>query len=350
MPALTPDDPTLFELEELGVKAFDSPNDDLSVDSSRSSRKFRCKWDQRYNAARYFVGYQAINYTGGVAYLSRVLPQSHPQLEQLRATKVVGIHGFQWVEMDFPDYGKEDILCNKFTRAEFEVIYEHVPYEILSDDDNTDAVADSVLANVVQNGFEGFRFVEHPYGPSQGGGEALTPPAGSLSFITAANVKRGVVPGNPAIVAPQETFRIMWHRLPQAAWPFEFNSAASILEADLFGRIYIGLDTDAGVHGASGKPYFGCINDGVFYDRPAGTVLLVSITPHRRRSPTGVGYEWDIEYEFAYKPQGWLKLLDWTDGKYYFVGRGATAYTAITLPDDTGLYNARDFTRLFNLN
>ncbi len=353
MPILVPEDPSLFELEELGVRDGSSPVEDMAVDATRAVRKFKCKYDKRFDAAKWFVGYQSTytNGNGGTS-ISRVIPQCHPHFDELVATKVVGIKGFKWTAALNPeavsDVGGTLVKANDFMRAEFEVIYEHVPYSVLTDDNLEDFVAD--MTEEI-NGFEGFRFVEHPYGASQGGGEALSPPGNTLNFITDTNTVKGPVPGNTPVIAPQETFRIMWHRLPAEAWPHEYTAAGAFFQTTtLFDRIYRGIVGDAVGHGSVAAPFFGAINDSEFFSRPAGTVLLLSVTPHRRRSPTGVGYEWDLEYEFGYKPQGWLKLLYWPDGKYYFVGRGATYYNPATLPDGKALYNARPFGKLFTLS
>lgn len=337
MPPLTPIDPVDLHLRELGVKDGGSPIDSLEVDTSTTRRMFRCAWDKRFDAAKFFLGYAATYESSGTQ-LSRLVPQTHPDpaRSHMQASKILSIRGHKWLEDAQVDEDGRPI--NVFEDADIEVLYEHLPYDTL-DDDATETLGAGEIA----------RYVEYPFGDSQGGGDYVQMPGACMNFIKEDNTKLSVVPFNSGKIIPQETFQVCWHRLPQNVWT---------PESLLFRRVYEGRVADAGVHGDTAIPMFGCINDAEFFGRPIGTVLFQNVFPKRRKSPAIGEYEWDLIFEFVYKPSGWnwLYFFDVVTppvvdrSGWYFVGKGTTHYFSDEVPDDYSIYNARDLNKLFELN
>lgn len=335
---ISPIDPASLGLRELGVRGGESsPAEAIEVDATSATRKFRCLWSKRFAAVAFFVG--ECDVQAGV--LVRSLPQAHPSLPSLYATKVTRIQGFNWASTFSSRDSNTGAITplNIYVDADLDIYYEHVPYEV-----ETDAAVIALAAGADPDPVEMYRYVENPSAPPQGGGEALTFPGNALTLVDVASTKMGNAPTNVSIINSQETFHVTWHRVPEIAWG---------PGTPLYTRIYTGLTADAANHGGVKAPMFGTTNDVLFLGRPAGTVLFHGVTPHRRKSPTGDRYEWDLEYEFIYKPTMWNFLRNWVPGGvndgWFFTTKNATYYAPNLLPDGVSLYNARDLRKLFQV-
>lgn len=343
-------DPTPFHLVEAGVRNSTSPNESFEIDSTTATRVFKCLWEYRFEAVKYFLGY-GMTYVDSegeepVTKITRLMPQPYgDDLPGLFATKVTGIKGHKWEEYEFPETPADGSGRNIWHKAEFTVLYEQVPYSIVADADMVEV-----------EGFPGEmqRYLEDAV-DIQPSGEYLQLPGAVMRYIDpdSGPAHKKPVPFNTGKIVAQEIFHVVWHRVPENVWTPESN---------LYNRIYSGEKDELG---DTYVPFFGAINRNKFLGRPKGTVLLNNIIPRRRKSPLGYGYEWDISYEFAYKPSGWNWLYYFNPGTanattgvitgqgegngWYFVNAfDDTQYTADVLPDNRSIYNARDFALLFS--
>jgi hypothetical protein len=103
------------------------------------------------------------------------------------------------------------------------------------------------------------------------------------------------------------------------------------------------------------RPYLGTINSKSFLGRPPGTVLFDSVTPQKKKSPLGVGWEWSLTFHFIFKHLGWNWLYyrapsGGSGSGWYYVGiLSAGHHFADTVGDDDSLYAARDHRLLFSV-
>ena len=85
MPILTPytnTDLETWELIEIGVRGGESPGVQFSKDGATGFRQFRCLWQYRYDACRFFLGDVSSYLDGSSIYrLSRLLHQSPGSLQ-----------------------------------------------------------------------------------------------------------------------------------------------------------------------------------------------------------------------------------------------------------------------------
>lgn len=345
-----------WNVRERGPKSHESPRETFEVDQSTCERVFLVNWPDRYKFIRYMLGYAQTWDDSGTTRLSRLLPYKHRDLPDLVATKVTSVVGHRWTwyaetvdenDTDYrndearhhkhPDYRFKTDQFNVYDDAEITVLFEHVEY---------DRVEDAAIADVGYN--EMMRYVSR--GDVTPSGEALQLPGAVFNYTTedATSVPHGIkIPFNCAKILPQEKFVLTWKRLPEDVWT---------PDSTLYRRIYIG-DAVGDPLGVAKVPYIGTVNRKNFYGRPKGTVLFESVRPLLKKSPLGVGLEWDLEFTFVYKPEGWLNLYYFGLGDnsayngYYFVrAQGGTIYTPDVLGDDIGLYNTRDHNLLFSVN
>jgi hypothetical protein len=338
-----------WNVRERGVRDGTSPTEQLEIDNSTADRTFLVKWEYRHDFAKYMVGYaETWTDTGPTIRLSRLLPRAHPELPDLVATKVTSIKGLKWTdwavdvdELDpyrddellhhgHPDYRWTDDQINVFQDAEVVIHYDHAPYDRVEDDD--------IYATMTE--FD--RYVER--GESQPSAEYLQLPGAVFKYVQetgSANPHGVTIPFNTGRVLPQEKFILTWRRLPENVWT---------PDGGLYQLIY-----GTGVWDT--VPYLGCINGDPFYGRPMGTVLFENVRPILRKSPLGTGWEWDLEFHFAYDPNGWNWKFYFgatagtaADNGFYFVSRGSTHYFSDTLPDYESIYNSRDLNNLFDVN
>lgn len=325
MSFLTPIDPATLELEELEVRGpGSSPARSFEINQSLSTRRFQVPSSKFRDALIFFLGDQELFSSG--THLARRLPQVDPEFADLIAVKVTNIVGFNWKGTDI---GPGDVLVNRYDKTRFDVIYQHCGFAIAADDDIESEID---------------RYVERP-SVTNGSGSAISPPGNVFKFVNLAGVVQGLVPAGIPVVSPSSEFTVTWRRLPEAAW----EADAAGVRPPLFKRIYVGIADDGSGHGGNALPFFGTVSSEDLLGYPAGTLLLSSVNAHRNKSPLGDRYEIDLEFGFSYLPRGWLNLLFYPDGKFYYAGRTAAYYNATDVPDFHGLYNARPHSLLFQV-
>lgn len=340
MPALeypTAAELTSWHVKERGVRENGAPVERFEVDSSTAERTFFVEWAHRYDFVKYALGYAEVWNDSGELKLSRLVPLKHPELDGLYATKVTRIRGHKWTgtknppalppDADAesePEYQFSESQANVYEHAEITVLYEHVPYVVAAD-----GVIESELDRYVSiDSYE----VSGEYLTLQGSSFAY------LRFTGTDPPHNQTIPSNPGKILPGATVNVTWHRLPDDAW----GPGSSV-----FDRVFSGTEGDNGT--------LGKINQDEIFGFPIGSLLLSGVRPMRRKSPLGTGFEWDITFEFTYKPSGhnWLFYHDRADptrSGFYFVGQqGGTAQTADALFDGVSIYNAASFADLFSV-
>lgn len=353
MPALSyPDQATIdsWNVREGGVKDGTSPTESFEVDNSASRRTFLVAWDSRGDFIKYMLGYGETWDDSGTTRLSRLLPSYHPEFTDLIASRVSEVRGLKYtapavpvdpddpyrddpaVCFDHPDYRFTDDdtaghQINVFKDAVITVEYEQASFDRVED------------ADIYDGGSELDRYVVR--GEQTPGAEYLQLPGAVFKYVRSSGTTSPhgkTIPFNNGLVLPQEKFVLVWRRVPSEVW----TPDSALYEWVYGGPLYT-------------VPALGCINDADFYGRPPGTVLFENVRPILRKSPLGVGFEWDLEYSFNYDPKGWnykyyFGVGDPANNGWYFVSKGTTYYTPATLPDYESLYNARDLNNLFNVN
>lgn len=349
-----------FALEERGVRDGESPADFHEADASYGVRKVFCDWEARSEVLRYLFGDVDI-YDSPVTgqMLSRLLPQRHPVHSQWVATKLTDpIKGWKW-----KDYGLAvmkagqptypwDGRSNAFHKAELNVLYEHANFDVKEDGDIFSELeryvtyqdGEGTETDLVSKGGNFLRFLVPGGAKKPDGTGTPTPHLVPVPYGIPYNV-------------PEETFYLLWRRVPFAA----FDALDPEGKNYLYQRVYVGDPTGQlpllGVPTTDGVPYLGTVNRTTFYGRPPGTVKLRGVVPTKLRSPLGVGYEWNIKYKFVYRPQGWLNLrwfpLPGTDpansAGLYQVGTGEAAQPIDSVADYSALAVVRDLNKLFSI-
>lgn len=344
MPALAyPDQATevdVWNVREAGVRDGSSSTERLEVDASSVEREYLVDWAYRYDFAWLMVGYAETWDNAGTTTLSRLLPRDHPQLPHLVATKITSITGHKWTGISNPPdadgYDTDDErnhghpayqwklagnVVNVYQDARVKVLFEHVPYALKED-------ADTTLET------ERYISIDDP----EPAAEYLQLPTASFKYLVSGGggaPHNTSVPFNSGKVVPSELFRVTWHRLPEDVW-----QPGSVIQERVYGD-------------GTSVPYFGTVNKTELFGRPAGTMLLSNVFPKRKRSPLGFGFEWDITFEWTYKPNGHNNLyyFDSTTGGasgWYYVGRNGSSYAAPgSVADDDSIYNEREHANLF---
>lgn len=337
-----------WEIAEEGVKDGSSPSMMFDVGGSTATRKFFCRWESRYEVARWFVGAVDSYLVGSTLMLSRLNPQQLPLpagsplwVPRFHATKVTEITGHCWEgnDPDDPDpYQFTDETLNRFTHAKLTVQFERLPFALLDD-----VEAEPEIRRNVQ-------FI-----PEDGQPDYITVPSSTQLYIdSGGSLIQGSTAGHlvpvPYPVGITESvyrFCLRWHRLPYSCY-----GPGSALTARLLGD-----GTTANL------PYINAVNDAPFYydTYPAGTVMLEKVT--ERLDPSLLDssvYLWTVDYHFAVKPAGWN--TQWffpnTTGftgaanaaRRLLVGRGVVHYAAGAVPDLYSNYIERDFDLLFDVD
>lgn len=315
-----------FELDWRGLRDGGTPTESFEVNATRADMKLWCKWDKRYDVVNYLVGYQVVWDDGGTKKISRQIPQRYPGTPALWCTKVAKITGHAYRGNDTDGFPK-------YARAELDVIFEAVPYEVASD-----AVA-------AEQG-ERARYVDDR-ADSDPTTEAITFPGGAMKFhrdpldpVPDLDPDGRLCPFNISKPYPVEKVFVDWYRVPD-----DIYTPGS----DWWNRLK-GQSEDDDV------PILGAINKAEIFGRPIGTLLLAGVKPAKDFSPTGNGrYEFRLRFEFWEKLSGWnwyyyavanSSLSSLVNG-WYFAGSGGRFATAAVVKDGEATYNARDFNDLF---
>lgn len=313
-----------LEIKSRGIRNGEHVRESRQVGNNIRSEWWSCAWDKREDAIRYFLGDVVVWNNSGTLQLSRLLPQRHPEKPELAAVQLTEMVGYKFLDLD----GSGNPT---FERAELHIQYEHCPFKLKEDDE-----VSSELDRYVW------------YQPGEATADAITFPGGILRYIREDGVSAGnpaphlvPIPFNISKVFPVQRFKLRWVRLPEDV----LKPTSTALSDRLFGG------------DPEGVPWIGCINKEVFYGYPNGTLLLEKVYPLLERSPLAAGWQYTIEFEFAFKPGGWNWLPFYPTGTIdkstlglYFVGKDEDHYFADALPDDYSLYNSRDFNLLFSVN
>jgi hypothetical protein len=328
----TPTEITDMGIGTPGVRDQTHPTEARAPGESTMRRTFRVLWDSRYDFCELVLGNVSLWDDAGTIRLSRLLPDDtygrHHTHPQIVATKIEKITGFRF------SGALDDDGLPIYDFADVEVLYEHVPYQLLDDDDATTELDRYTIPPGLEEA------------PSEA--EYTTMPGGILHYIreTGTDVPHlRPIPFNIGYVTPTQKRTFRWNKLPESLW----GDTAS----PLYERVFAG-------EGADGRPFIGTVNKEELYGYPTGTLLFLSVKDRLYRDPLGSGWLWDLEYVFDYRPQGWnwMRYFDTEtnpDGSpvnasangVYFVGKGATHYYSDTLPDNYALYDARDHTLLW---
>ncbi|AMV28791.1 hypothetical protein VT84_30640 [Gemmata sp. SH-PL17] len=338
MPAIEPPDAATiatWEIRERGVRDGGSPVETFEGSSSHAERTFFCKWEHRGEVVKWMLGHAIVWDDSGTLKLSRLPAQVHPNFPGLICTKCTSIRGHRWIDNAVPidpdpDIGYEFSAAqiNEFENAELVFQYESMPFPNLPDDDE----------QVIVNGEVARYCSTDQYDVS---GEYLQLPGAAFVWQrgTAAAPNGQSIPMNVGKIMPSAVVSVTWWRLPDEVW-----APGSALWQRVFG-------SDEG-----DDPFLGKINSAEMFGMPQGCVLFSGIKPVRRRSPLGDGFEWDVTFEFSFKPSGWnwVYFMDpttHTNSGFYFVGKpGSGVQPADVLDDGVSIYNSIDLNDLFKVS
>lgn len=313
-------------------------------DGAGCTRKFSCAWGQRFNVLFYFVGAAVKTASGGI---SRMMPITDPDYSNWFCTKVnfepykfsntiatsaSGSGSYPVPSQSLPNY----------SRADFEAVFELVPFTVLADGDpNLNSELDRY---VTYPGYPGADIAtETQYISLAGGTLIYTTPDGSPPANT--SIQHGV-----GFVENYAKFKVVWRRVPFACWG---------AGTPLTNRV-LGIDTSSGSGVKYTRSYLGAVNQTDFLQYPALTLQLQGAEAHLLPDPTGLGYAWDIAYSFSHKPvpSGQLGFY-YHDIKntasisnYYQIQQPAAGTIslsplALSLNDQASLFVVRDFSLLF---
>lgn len=324
------DEVALFYLETRGFRDATHPTERSELDSVTVERKFFCDWLMRFDVFDYLIGASATYYDAvdDATYLSRMLPQTIPGRDRIAATKITTAHGHE-------PLGDDSDGMPSYSKCEFTVLYEFVPYILLEDDEIGGDAGDEME-----------RYVTYPNSVDNSGEFLMLPANSGLKYVNGSeqagsSVGGRAIPTNQtAVVQPMEAFTAVWHQLPEEVYEPGSN---------LFNRIY---GTSEWV-GGEDIPYQGCINSEPIFGRPGGTVLFQRVKPVRQINARGDGWWWRLEYEFVYKPSGWNYLYAHStvsgESGYYYVSSDGSTHPANATPPFTSLYNCADLRLLFDV-
>lgn len=319
-----------------------SPEEELRNDGSRAVRTFLVPWADRIAWAIRWLGYPEIKFDNGHWFISRRVPQEHPEYldadnrPYLWATQVMRCEPWGLPDptgstfdmrtpLDVADYGF----------ARIQVLYESVSYELLPDNEvlGEDDVPDEALLA---------RYVTVTATPA---GEMLNLPLAALAFVDGASPVN-IVPGFTSRIEQKTDVVITWHLVPTEAVGMRvINPNADFWPID---------DT------------LGRVNSDTFAGCRKGTLRLDAAIPRRHRSAIG-DILWDVEFRFTHLdrgddsqvppvPIGHNHLLQFSGGTLTWrevVANDATPVVsnadAADQVDGKSLFDWRDFKRLFRV-
>jgi hypothetical protein len=323
--------PSVTKLSERDIRDGNSFREDFTPDGVRTTRSFFTKWDERYDLVIGVCGYSQIARVsgGGPVRLERLLPLQHPQTSGSHARAVVGIRGHQFTGRVADPVAAGGGWGANYKWAACEVEYRPDEFDYLTDDQTP---ADEEWRRY-------FSYVE-----ATQASEYLTFPTGSMRYAPEdgdARVRGLMVPYSGGMVIPTMSWKFRWWELPLDLLTYG---------EPWFNRI-TGTDTD--------RSYIGCVNSAPWPNPangfPAGTLLLDSVIPVRRKNALG-NVCLDVDINVLFKESGWNNL--WYNSTeagvpsgWRFVTRdpGATYYAPGSVPDDTALYSERPFADLLKV-
>ena len=313
---------------ETGSRDGSSPVEVVGVDESNAVRKFRCPWASRFSLAQKYIGTVRIDYDGSIPpapiRLERLTPLPHPDTDvSWFATKVESISGYKPL---IKRTTSEDGSSNTFEQADVSIRYQPLPYAVIDDA--------SVAA-----GDEYKRYTS--FSDWQQSTDVLLLQSGSMHYVKADDTVIGVVPYNKPLHQPVLNFRCTWHRLPEDL--LDWETPGPWLKR-ILGEV------------ASGTPTrMNTVNQTAIWGFDPGTLAVLNWEPERRSMPFG-SFEYDIHFQFQWRPQGFNRLWYNDLGSsslsgYYYVARGnpATYSAPGSVPDGESLFNETEFRELFDV-
>lgn len=333
---------TEAELEEIDLQQrgtgeeHDHVRDEMSAAGSKSTRRYSCVWEHRYAAALVMVGAAKwYNDSDGRLRISRLLPDCHPGRDDFNwAATGVNIFPFQH------DGTTDDVPFGqpmpKFERADLEVVYELVPFELL--EDSALAFDTEYRRYVTEPG--------HPGADIASSTSYTTMAGGVLNYANATGTGPPTDSSIPFGIGFTETYttkKFVWRRVPEDLW-----GPGTILTTRVKGN---------GTPGNRGM--LGSLNLTEFLHHPELTLKLDAVEERLLPDPIGVGYAWDLVFVCQEKAVPYGHLGYWfpdttnsgLSGYYQALRPGLkqtkTAAQLFILGDQATLFHIREFANLF---
>ena len=378
MPQLVPIDlaaeGVTYEVD-FGYRNADSPAESNfgSQQPATASRRFKVTpWSKRHIFIRWLLGETGLNTDLPTDVLTRTPPQRHPLYLSLWADRVTSVKG----HVQAPNRPAAGAGTRVYTLDEFdeegnplEVEHKLAEYESAIIDVEYAyyryrPMGDGEAANIgITEEYERYTEMMDPTTSA----EYLTLPGMSLCYTrppaTAGDGRPHLqaIPYGIGKILPLEEFTMIWHRVPYEV--YQDGDYEGVAQTELHKRIF----GDPWATPAR-KPYLGTVNAFPIFGRPAETLLFSRFAAVRRYGPIPTSWEWDLHFTFTFDPFRWNWKYYFETGAevgpgspvnrngWYFVSRSGVYPTSVTdpdfgdyldTPDDTSLYNTRNFAYLF---
>lgn len=276
-----------MDIKRLGVGSeHDHITEEFGPDRSGGPRRFSCKWEERYAALVYFLGYSDVYTDSGTKKLTRLMPMIHHYGSKFNWIAVSArTTGWRYMGViDDADFGEP---VPQFERAIIEIDMQLVPFKLFDD------------AELGEDG-ELERYVTYP-GHAPGGEIAsetnyVQMPATFLNYATPSGTGNpsGVpIPFNIGLPETISKFKTTWHRVPEQCWG---------KGSDLYDMVY----GDGVTRG-----YIGALNKTSLFGYRPLTLQLENVEARLLPDPTGLGHSWDLIHVWKAKqvPHGHLGFL-----------------------------------------
>lgn len=348
MPAITR--PTTTYLQERGTRDGSALNEQFGMGANSATRKIWCTWADRYKVARAYIGYSELARENmgdptEITGLRRLTPLPHPDAEvmpsadgpgNMFASRINSITGYKALAGESSPYETNvnaSVKRNVFTRAEIEVQYENIGYQVREEAD---------LPSWPEGEQDRFLEILEPTPSSS----YVTLPGGTLNYIKSGggSPPTGLpINFNVGKIFSTMQFKFLWKRLPFDLFdPTNQSSWAKRIWGD--------------PAAPTAEKLIGSVNKTTFLGFLPGTLLLENVRPIPVRSPFYFIWEWDFEFTLNYNPNYWNYLYYFpissagtTDRGFYLVGAGTTFYANGSVPDNYSLYNEREHALLFDV-
>jgi hypothetical protein len=319
----TEDEIADMDIESRGVRDGSSPTHVRVVNASSVEYVFFCDYDQFEAFVCYMLGAVVMYDDSGNNRISRLMPQSPPDLDEFAFVRVQSATGHRF---DEDDPGHDAFPSPTYDKMEVVLVAEHVPFDLKTDEETTT---------------EDERYLQTL--PSQAEVQYLGLPGGTMRYIRESGVGRpNLVPIPYGIGIPEVTAAVSrkWVRIPFLAWQ---------PGSQLFERVY-------GVAESGTPPYAASVNKTALLGYQPGTLLFMGVEEELVRDPIGTGFVWNLVLKWMWKDQGHNRFrYQETDpaaaatSGYYFASAppNSTHYTSATLPDGVAMFNAREHSNLF---
>lgn len=341
--------PTTTYFQERGTRDGSGRVDQFGMGANSMVRPMWCPWVDRYKIARAIIGYsklakENVGDPTEITGLRRLTPLPHPDIDiadpddgpgNMFASRINSIKGFKPLPGELSEHDEDinaDTKKNVYSRAEIEVQYENIGYQIREDDDVPDWPEN-----------EWYRYLEilEPTPSSS----YITLPGGTLNYIKSGGGGPTGLPINFNVgkIFSTMQFKFLWKRLP-------FDLFDPTNQSKWAKRIW-GDPSDP-----TAAKLIGTVNKTSILGFLPGTLLLENVRPIPVRSPFYFIWEWDFEFTLNYNPNFWNYLYYFpvstagvTDRGFYLVGSGTTFHANGSVPDNYSLYNEAEHNLLFDV-